>query len=187
MEQFIPQTPISESKTSPRWAQFHGFFPLTLIPAIIVGCIRYFSLEHPIVFALSVLGLIAGVLLAHLLFAEETRIRSALAQALHDPELTQMHGSLLRNGMILILLPILSFFALSSTRQPVGLGFIWGVMAIYSYDLFLFALHKNAEFAEEYFHAFDVEARVQHVVAIAFILFTVLFGVLLVATRYMAL
>ncbi len=188
MEQVPLQTPPqSESSTSSRWIQFHGLFPLSLLMVLIVGLVRYFSFTHPIVFVLSTIGLLAGAFLAHLLFAEEMMVRKYLAQAVKDPELAQTHDSLLRHGLIVFLLPVLSLFALTSTRNPVGLGFIWGVMMVYSYDLLQFVRTRNKAFVEEYFHAFDVEANIQQGVAVGFVAFTVLFGVLLMASRIIVL
>lgn len=153
--------------------------------AFIVGVARYLSLNNILPSLLSTALFFGGVVLAHLLFVYEPWVMQKLALLIRDTTLAQNNISFLRHGLVVLALPILAIFALSSTRVPIGLGFVWGIMAVYTYDLFLFVRTGDQRIGDEYFYALDAKLSTKHLIAAAFSAFTVLYAPLLILSRFL--
>lgn len=65
----------------------------------------------------------------------------------------------LKQSLILFLLPIIGIFLVSSSRAPLGLGFLLGISWIYFGDLLAFLQNQPSDFPDEYFPPQQAQSR----------------------------
>ncbi len=106
-------------------------------------------------FAINVLLFIVGVLIAPFAFLTETSWKKILEQKfeLHFGQ----QESPLRTGILFILLPILGVFVLTSSRAPIGLGFLWGISAWYAGEVWQM-LKGRTDLVNAYFSSPEQQA-----------------------------
>jgi hypothetical protein len=175
----------------------HRFVRWSVLIAVSIAFLRSFSLDRPINSAISITFFLLGWLLAHAIFIQEawivTRVNKLVDRGLETlppvegvaehTEPTEKHRSVLKQGLIIVILPILAFFLLTSTRSAMGLGLIWGVMSVYAYDMLSFLLEKKPEIVDPYFGTFAESASTLRNASMAYLVFVFLFALLLVAAR----
>ncbi len=103
-------------------------------------------------FAFSLLVFLTGVFIAPLTFLTEVRWKQLLEEKLSLRFPAQ--ESPLRQGILFLILPILGIFVVSSSRAPLGLGFLWGISAWYALEAWQI-LQKNESLRTAYFPAHD--------------------------------
>lgn len=121
-----------------------------LVISLVLGVGRYI-LPWPtdwLAFALNLLLFTLGVLIAPFIFLTETTWKTYLEKQF------QLHfgnqESPLRNGILFVLLPVLGIFVLTSSRSPIGLGFLWGISAWYAGEVWQM-MQSNTELLQAYF------------------------------------
>jgi hypothetical protein len=146
------------------------FIPLCLVVAVL----RFWLPSQPLQWALDGTLFVVGSALAFLVFLFEhqfgkiaTRVGETLAnnRLTSDlPSVTASPTSLtdsspLKQSLILFVLPIVGIFLLSSSRAPVGLGFLLGVSWIYFADILTFFQNRPSDFPAEYFPPQQAQSR----------------------------
>lgn len=175
----------------------HRFVRWSVLLAIAVAFLRYLYIDRPINSALSITFFILGWIIAHAIFIQESWIVSRVNKVVdrgletlppveglaeHTPSTTHPH-SVLKQGIIIVILPVLAFFLLTSTRSAMGLGLIWGVMSIYAYDMLSYLLERNPEIVDPYFGTFTDSNEMLRNVSLAYLVFVFLFALLLILAR----
>jgi hypothetical protein len=100
---------------------------------------------------------VAGVFLAHFVFIIDGQVQRAAHRRLPIGVVTSEaapDGSPLRQGFVLLLLPVLALFLISSTRAALGLGFFWGLSSVYWWEMVDFFRGQAARVQETYFNQF---------------------------------
>lgn len=163
----------------------HQHFGMTLAIGTAVGVGHSFSLAKPLVMILSTLLFLLGVFLAHLAFLLDSQLQQTAHRRLTIGETSGelISGqSPLRQGIMLLLLPVLALFLISSTRAALGLGFIWGLSGVYWWELLGFFRGEAARLQATYFHQFPPGSPVVLGITCAYLIYGLLLtaGILLV-------
>jgi hypothetical protein len=177
----------------------HRFVRWSILLTILLSVAMYFTLDRPIHMAISIAFFLLGWILAHAIFIQEawivTRVDKLVDRGLEslppinglaeaEPQRDETPKSVLKQGIIIIIMPVLAFFLLTSTRSAVGLGLIWGVMSVYAYDMMSFLLEKNPEIVDPYFGALTNSPQTLRNTSIGYLVFVFLFAMLLFAARF---
>jgi hypothetical protein len=154
------------------WNQFIRLFPWLLpsfLATVAVATIRYFQLNDLATMALSIVFFSLGFLLAHVLFWFEPqfnqvvdKLGSLLAHEevpapIEEPSsvpptpVQQRQVLGLRHFRVLWILPIIAIYLLSSSRSPLGFGFLLGISLIYAFDIIRYVQGKFPEYTQIYF------------------------------------
>lgn len=175
----------------------HRFVRWSVLLAILIAFLRSFSLDRPVNSAISITFFILGWVVAHAIFIQEawivTRVDKLVDKGLQSlppvdgvveqAESVEERHSVLKQGIIIVILPVLAFFLLTSTRSAMGLGLIWGVMSVYAYDMLSYLIEKKPEIVDPYFGTFADSEQTLRAVSIAYLVFMLLFALLLIAAR----
>lgn len=177
----------------------HRFVRWSILLTILLSVAMYFNLERPINMAISLAFFLSGWAIAHAIFIQEAWIVSRVDKLVDRglESLPPINGiaqsqvqesgapsSVLKQGLIIVIMPILAFFLLTSTRSAIGLGLIWGVMNVYAYDMLSFLMEKKPEIVDPYFGAFTDSTQTLRSTSIAYLVFVFLFALLLIAARF---
>lgn len=179
---------LDRSHTFVRWS-----FLLTLVIAVV----RALDLSRPINSAISISLFVLGWAGAHFIFSQEAwlvqKVDKIVDKGLDTlPPLEGVENrepvsegprSFLKQGLIILILPVLAVFLLTSTRSPIGLGIIWGVMCIYGYDMLSFLFEKKAEIVDPYFGAFSDDPQTLRSASVVYLIFVALFALLFMLAR----
>lgn len=143
------------------WA---GYFVLFLV---LMGVLRYFNLNDPLDWTLQTTFMLGGGIMATVLFLFEIKINQLIDniggwlahEDLNHPASEQIqtqqpptHHSWLRSNVILLTLPILSFYLITSSNSAFGFGFLLGISTIYLIDIWKFSQGKMRNFLSVYFY-----------------------------------
>lgn len=164
----------------------HQYFLVTMFLGAVVGFFRVFSLEDPLSMALSGGMFLVGVFLAHLVFLFDRQLHQVAHARIPVGEISPAQTSTaspLRKGLLLILLPLLAIFMITSTRAALGLGFFWGFSSIYWWDLrsFFLNLSERQRILDTYFDQFPDQSLIPQGITLAYLVYgLVLTGFLLV-------
>lgn len=129
-------------------------FTYLLIAGLALGIGRYI-LPFPgvtagawVQFAVSLVMFVIGVLIAPFTFLMESRWKPFLVNRFS----LQLPGqsSPLRTGILFVVLPILGVFVITSSRAPIGLGFLWGISLWYAMEAW-WMLQGNQTLWQAYF------------------------------------
>jgi len=99
-------------------------------------------------FVFRVFLFMSGVLIAPFIFLTEPTWKALLIRKFSLQFRSQ--ESPLRTGVLLILLPILGLFVLTSSRSPIGFGFLWGISAWYASEVWQM-LNGHTNLLQAYF------------------------------------
>lgn len=164
---------------------YHQHLAATLVTGVLVGIFRSFSLDSPLTTAIASALFVAGVFLAHFVFLIDGQVQRAAHRRLPIGVVTgevAADGSPLRQGFVLLLLPVLALFLISSTRAALGLGFFWGLSSVYWWEMVDFFRGGAARVQETYFDQFPAGSPTVRILAGLYLLYGLLLtaGLLLV-------
>lgn len=121
-------------------------FP-TLVPgvgfSVLIAIVRYFSSTMPLWFAWQSIQLMLGVVGGHLLLMSEGWWKTKLH--------LESARSSWRQAHMLLILPLLGLFLVTSTRGPFGLGLLWGLSLYFFVDTWPFWFNNRAAVLATYF------------------------------------
>ncbi len=136
----------------------HPHFALSLAAGLLLGFWRSWGESSWWLIGWSTLLFGAGVLLAQLVFLGDEALHYATQQhlPLGNPSEVMSDISPLRRGYMLLVLPVLALFLISSTRATLGLGFFWGLSSVYWWDLWRYFTDTTAraQLHQRYFNQF---------------------------------
>lgn len=162
--------PASASEVIAQVRAHHQHVLATLLTGLAVGLGRAFDLADPIGMAIATLLFLAGVFGAHFVFLFDEQIQATAHRRLPLGEVAGGPGrSPLRQGLMLLLLPVLALFLVSSTRAALGLGFFWGLSAVYWWELVHYFGPEAARLHETYFPSFPAGSLAARVLVVAFL------------------
>lgn len=150
------------------WQRYWQLFPwigYALIFLVVVGALRAFNLANPLAWLIDTFLFILGGWCSTILFVFEPRMNTLIenigAWLAHEgsqpPQPTQAQPQIaptqswLRSNTILLLLPILAFYLLTSSQSAVGFGFLLGLSLIYGVDIWKFTRNTYPDFLQIYF------------------------------------
>ncbi len=164
----------------------HQHLLVTLITGLLVGEARSFSVEEPIRSALSAALFVAGVFLAHFIFLIDSQLKQAAHHRLPLGEASSapiVDSSPLRQGIVILLLPVLALFLISSTRAALGLGFFWGLSSVYWWEMMDYFRGQAARIQTTYFHQFPAGSPTVNFLVGAYLLYGLLLTAGLLVVR----
>jgi len=128
---------------------------------VVIGGLHSLNLSQPLIWLLDTLLFVAGYWLSTLLFSFETKINALVdtvgAWLAHEeplqPEqpLPIQTQSWLRSNTILLMLPLLTIYLLTSSQSALGFGFLFGISLIYGIDIWKFTRNLFPSFLQIYF------------------------------------
>lgn len=135
---------------------------LYLLAGLIISAWRFLSFSQPLSWLLQTILFLAGALIGHLFFIFEKPINNWIdwvGNKLADEEESARNYNLtattshswLRQVLILLVLPVLAFYLVSSSPTPLGLGFLFGISSVYMADIVRFLQGSNPTFIKQYF------------------------------------
>lgn len=143
---------ISRIKQTTPWIGY------CLLGGVLLSIWRFLDMNNPLSWAVNSALFTLGALLGHLLFVFEASLSSKIDQVssrLADDDQTDTNNaseqSLLRQIIILLILPILAFYLISSSGSPLGLGFLFGISCVYLRDVVSLLSGQQQKFIDEYF------------------------------------
>lgn len=166
----------------------HQYFAVTLFLSAAVGGARAFSLDNPVNMALQAILFVIGTLLAHTVFLFDQTVLQAAHRRI---PIGESQGELpparspLRQGIMLLLLPVLSLFIVTSTRAALGLGFFWGLSSIFWWDLLRFfnSASEKQRIHHTYFDQFTERSIAPQLVTAIFLIYGVLLTAFILTVR----
>lgn len=148
--------------------------PVLILLAVVLAIVRFWQPADLFNWGFQSALFVIGSILGQVLFVFEpyfgraaNSIGGSLANNRLTSDLPEIPGkatsltdtSPLKQGLILFLLPIVGIFLLSSSRWPLGLGFLLGVSWVYFWDILGFLRNAASEFPKEYFPPQQAESR----------------------------
>jgi len=159
---------VMKNKLSTTLAQYWQTFPWAgylVLFLTVMGALRYFNLNDLLDWSLQTVLLLIGGLLSTIVFTFEHQLNHLIDKAgawlAHEelnPQdetvaepLSRQH-SWLRSNVVLITLPVLAFYLLTSSHLAIGFGFLLGLSSIYLMDIWKFTQGKMPQFLQVYFY-----------------------------------
>jgi hypothetical protein len=186
-----PQSPPPVRQNLALVVKFPGL-PILVLLAALLAVVRFWQPADYFNWVFQILLFVVGAVLGQILFLFEpyfgkaaNSIGSSLAnnRLTSDlPEIPRQSTSLtdtspLKQSLILFLLPIVGVFLLSSSRWPLGLGFLLGVSWVYFWDILAFLRNGESEFPKEYFPPQQAESRSVQTALIWYMLYMAILAV----------
>lgn len=136
-------------------------FGMTIILIVGLAIARYFRFDFTSWgWLLQISLFVLGALFSHTLFLFETNLNQHIDRVgwllAHEEDTAPIAPapsahSWLRSQVVLMVLPILAVYLLSSSRSALGFGFLFGLSWVYALDIWSFAQGKNPAFVTQYF------------------------------------
>jgi hypothetical protein len=152
---------ISLSSFTRYWHLF-PWIGYAFLLTVAVGSLRAFNLNQPLTWLLDVVLFVFGAWCSTILFVFEPKMNLAIEHIgawlahdeTHHPQtqpLPPQTQSWLRSNTVLMLLPLLAFYLLTSSQSEVGFGFLFGISLIYGVDVWKFTRNAFPDFLQIYF------------------------------------